>query len=744
MLGVSPGTCADYRRLRIPWRGETYTGLYDPRTVGPERMLRCPFLGAEALLMARTWTYRDWSTALCGHYFSAENVGTPVLFLVDDDHLATIHPSRSPTEAAGNLAAAVRGRIAFGHPDGEFHRIEKEARVWRLGDAAANGPPFLPLLGICVLAASRMGSGVVNPVNYRAHFCGLLDLPTTRLPYGYGTSVPQLWKYLDEWLEVVHGGSRGRSTIIESASQPWIGYALSQTLFLSADVSRLADFFDSIEFAPGEDVEGPEMLAYFRAWAPGRGLSKGAQFMMESADHAVGLERILMGHAARWDGTRVPGSGERRASIRVVVHAPPRTRVTLAAARGEGLPASAEVLTPDGRHASLISGPSGWYESIPLAVDSRMLRRGASLRGDGFSLVLPGAAVYVLRLDPDVGGWGSVPGVLVGQRHWVLLADDVWEQASRWLFDHSGGACREEEHFRGALPGWRLLRDVVIDRPPSRPAPADSSSLAPSMHHRVELEGGLPLDRGTRTYLVGGPPDLWRPELDDQIIPARLISNGQMRDLPGDSLHLRLADLEPSLAHGEHVVEALGALRRSLRLVPSARLKPPMTDRLEHRLATTANGRVESHRPPAGDPAQPGETRVSGALVFGGDAMATRPQPVLVNRRARYAVVLGSRPGEREGVSSLSAAPSWMSDFGLSDRFGDFSPAFDPVWVIETWADPPRYRARAVSGQSPGVALDEREAVEAWAEEFAGAVSVRDRDVLLWQQYVAVAEEIGE
>jgi hypothetical protein len=588
-----------------------------------------------------------------------------------------------------------------------------------------------------------MGSGVVSPANYREHFCGLLDLPKAALPRGYGLSVPQLWECLHEWLEVTHGGSRGCSTIVKSAAQPWIGSALSQTLFLSADVARLADFFEAIELVPGEHVAGPELLAYFRAWAPSRGLSKGARYMMESDDHAPGLERILSGHAQRWDGTRVPGSSERRSVIRVMVDPFPRLRVALAAPRGEGLPESPEVRTPDGGRVRMSSGSGDWYDSVPLPVDAGTLRQGASLRGHGFSLILRGAEVHVLRLDNDLGGWGSVPSVRVGERHWVLLADEAWKRVRRWLFEHGGSECLEDERLCEALPGWRLVRDVVVERPPATPPPPGMACLSPSVHHRVALEGGLPLQRGASTYLLDGPPDLWRPVIHEVILPARLVSNGEERELSDESLRLRLADLDPPLGHGEHVIRAAGAVRRSLTLVPSTRIKPPIVDRHEHRLAVTGSGRVESHQPPGIEPARPGETTVFGARISGGAGAHVHPQPVLINRRARYAVVLGSRPGEREGVPSLPPAPSWMSELGLNDRFGDFSASFDPVWVIETWADAPRRRARAVSWQAPGAPVDDLEAVEAWVEEFSEIDNVRDRDKPCWQQYVVVAEEVG-
>src|SRR5205807_107039 len=117
-----------------------------------------------------------------------------------------------------------------------------------------------------------------------------------------------------------------------------IGYPLSQTLFRTADVRRLSDFFRWISLAPSEEMTGDELLAYFRAWAPEKNLSVGARRMLETSEYNATLAAILQAYAAHWDGTRAGRSGARSAPLRVVVDPFPRLNIALVALQPEGFP----------------------------------------------------------------------------------------------------------------------------------------------------------------------------------------------------------------------------------------------------------------------------------------------------------------------------------------------------------------------------------------------------------------------
>lgn len=680
----------------------------------------------------RPWQYDDWTAALCDHYFPYSMAGAPVIFLVDEEELAAIHPSSDAETAVESLAAVVRPRLTPGHHNGTFSRFERDGRAWRLGDNTDQLPPFLPLLAVCVLAASRMGAGAVHGANYRRPLADLLALAGDRIPPGYGDTIPLLWRYLQWWLDDRLEGARGRSTIVEDRRLANIGFAISQTLFRSADQARLAEFFRWIDLEPGEQISGAELLAYFRVWAPARGLSAGAQHMLTSADYSEALERILAGHAARWDGTRIPGSSDRQARVLLVLRAFPRLSAELLCPQPEGFPRELEVRGPRGQ-ALLEASADGWYDEVPLAIDERLLLDGAFLDGGRFSFRMPGGAVHVLRLDEHAGGWCAVDQLRPGVRHWVLAHEHVWSDVMTLLRGHADEA-KEDERARQLLPRWRLLRDVILDSPSAGPVRDELRCLVPTVRNRVALDGGLRLQRGTDVYLVGGEPNLWLPG-DEAETSVRAQVDG--RDLAPDGAVVRLAQLEPALDPGEHTIEVPGALRRRFHTVPSSLVLARPDVPVRHLLRLSADGRVVAHvaarrADQAGDVA---DVSIAGALVEGRGAPERGSRPVLLRRAARRTIVLGALPGEREVIASAPPAPRWMERWGLSDRLFEHTPAFDAVWVIQEWQTPPLRRARAVVHVEPVPSLEPPDVWSAWAREFLDEADVVPEDLGLWRLY---------
>jgi hypothetical protein len=685
---------------------------------------------------ASSWQYADWNSALCDHYFPTEAAGLPVIFLVDDDHLAAIHPSGDAAAAVDSLMEVVWPRLTPGHGNGTFSRFEDEARSWKLGDSSDQPPPFLCLLAVCVLAASRMGAGAVHASNYREPFGELLGLPTDRIPDGYGDTMPILWRYLHWWLEERLGGARGRSTIVEDNRLANIGFAISQTLFRASDHARLAEFFRWIDLEPGEEISGPELIAYFRVWAPPRGLSAGAQHMLTSPDYAEALERILAAHASRWDGTRIPGTAERQARVLVVVRAFPGLTLELVAPQPSGFPSVLEVRGSTGS-VSMRAAVEGWYDSVPLELDDDLLLQGAVLEAGRFSFRIPGAAVQVLRLDERAGGWATVEHLRPGQRHWVLAHEEIWDDVLNMLAEEPGES-REDERIREVLPRWRLLRDVTLDSPPAGSVPDALRCLVPTVRNRLSLEGGLRLPRGTDVYLLGGEPNLWLPG-SEGAPSLRATIDG--RPVSADGLLVPLSALEPPLDVGEHVIEVPGALRRRFRTTASALTLPPARAAVRHVLRLSESGRVVSHVAARRADESDAEAAASifGALVEGRGAPDPGARPVLLRRAAQRTIVLGARPDQREVIAAPPEAPAWMGRWGLSERLFEHKPSFDPVWVIQEWQAAPTRRGRAVSRVDPLVHPPVPESGAAWAREFLADAEVTPGDADLWNRYREIA-----
>jgi hypothetical protein len=126
---------------------------------------------------AADWRADDWCDALARKFFGSQSAQLPVLFFVDEALLAELHPSGNREAAVSSLSEAVQAGLSNADPRGYFDAFERDGRRWKLAGGDSR-PPFLHLLAICVLAATRMGtSDEVASTNYRHHLCQLLDVP---------------------------------------------------------------------------------------------------------------------------------------------------------------------------------------------------------------------------------------------------------------------------------------------------------------------------------------------------------------------------------------------------------------------------------------------------------------------------------------------------------------------------------------------------------------------------------------
>jgi hypothetical protein len=631
----------------------------------------------------RVWGTHDWCTVLSAHFFGPHAEGLPVLLFVDEALLATLHPSHDEGAAVGSLTRAVRRMLVHGRPSGCFGEYQRRGMRWK----AAGGegpPPFLDLLAVCVLAATRMGTGGLAANDYRSHLCRLLAVDQAELADGIDSLDP-LWNQLTWWLDERNGGRLGISTIVGDEHFTHIGYPISQTLFRGADVPKVEELFRWISLEPGEPVDDDVLLAYFRAWAPGKGLSPGAIRMASEPQLSKPMMRILDAYARRWDGTSSGVGGRRRGTLRVVVRRSHGVAISLEALQPEGFPSS---LTGHARgRAAAVEAEDGIF-AFTGPVGASMLLNGVRVAADDCELVLEGAPVHVLQLDAALGGWASVEAIAPGTRHWLLVAPHVRGDVLRQL-ERTADSVGTNEQLGDPLPGWTLVRDLTF-----RHAVSLSGALAarsPTERHRMSLRSGLRLSKPP-AYLAGGAPDLWLPATPDERSSGVMLDG---RPVPTSGAEIRLAEHLDAGACGEHVVEWSG-LRRTFTLVPSVLRVPPDELPLAHALELD-NGHVVAHRAVSIE-------RGTGVAVRGavatGHVAPPRPPAVLIRRDAQRAWLLGARAGEVHETSA-PPLPPWLTRVGLFGRLYEERAAFTVAWVVEEWPHEPHLHVRPAAGLAP-------------------------------------------
>lgn len=278
-------------------------------------------------------------------------------------------------------------------------------------------------------------------------------------------------------------------------------------------------------------------------------------------------------------------------------------------------------------------------------------------------------------------------------------------------------------------------------RMPSGTFPPELASLLPVSTDRPVLLGGLPLDIGRASYLIGGEPDVFISEIASDIA-AEYSVDGIEYPVPHGGGQVSLSGLE--LPEGTHSF-ILGPTRISFYTSPDLGLMVPKTaGSIGFRFAGS-RGEYRSHKAGAavinGTPEADGVV-VSGAHITGPDsAVPLRgPAPILVPRGRRRYFAIGSKIGDVDAVVQ-PAVPSWLAAIPLFPIAFEYYPHFDVAWLLLEEANFWAVRPVGVQ-QGPQIARLDRAAVRRWcAVVLLGRAARVSSDSKEWLDYVLAAHD---
>jgi hypothetical protein len=699
----------------------------------------------------------EWAARLSARFFRREYGGVYVLFYVDRPSLAELADA-GEEEAVGSLVASLVPQLRRREPKRLFEPLLKQTVRWKVA-GGAGPPPCLPALGLAVLAATEMRrEGGRSSTNYHAWFLELMqlslpDLEGDSLWHAYADAYPQLWENLRWWLDECHGGELGLSTISEDPRNTKLGFADSQTIFMSSDREKLSQFFEWIRLRPGAEMPSEELLQYFRIWAARRGdLSPGAELMvLEEGPAQLQLGQLIAEAASRWEGGVRDDQGRLEGRISLTLTRPPGVSLGLAAPCPPGFP---RVLEPEGLDRPLRLEAEGfelpladdeqrWYGSLDLPVTDRALGDGLRLESGGYALRLPPYWFHVFHMSPELGCWASVEQLRPSQPAWILVLGSRLDDVRQLLGRRARQDWRVVEREGIAPKGWALIRDVIID-PGETAEDEELRRLVPRASNRLVLGGGLPLPRGSQVYLSGGDPDVMLPPLSEDApqLPIEL-DGAEISAEPGANL-VSLVDLAPS--EGSHVVR-IGLIRRrysTIRTLGSVLPRPETP--VGHELRGSGGHLSPTSLDASSDPALPDDgARVLGSLVELGSSLAVESprSPLVLPRGAQRRVLIAGRPGPIEEVG-VPAEPLWMRIAGLQCQSFEHSPSIDAEWLVTEWRSTgPRVRRVEPTGTGGGNGA--RDGQRAWAEVVlaCGLDCADPDDQEAWATLRALAAEIG-
>ncbi|MGW1792728.1 hypothetical protein ACWCO0_22055 [Streptomyces tubercidicus] len=626
--------------------------------------------------------YAGWNRTLAEHFFAVREAATPVYLSVDDALLADLLTSRTGATvalpaAADDFRAAIRSEV-FGRDP--FGGIASRARQWRRNGAAGT-PPFIAVLAATVLAASRMNrseGAVVGRFSYYGPLRELLGLHEgSGMPDGYDIIIPTLWDHLQWWLTEHERGRRGLPSAVPHPTQVNIGWSLSQAVLVGSDRVQVGLFLSAIGAQPGDSVPKAELLARFQEWGRLNRLSPRIQRALASTELRPILASILQQELTHYDGLPRNAAG---------LPCVPLSLTTDAGGFPYGIAARIPAhlrLESLSLNGDVIRIPSG-AEWLPLTSLGQKPTPGSSLElaADAATLILPARDLYVLQANELVGKWTSVNTAEIGVPHRVLVRNSCAAQAEAAMLACGSEAVRRPRRVQ-VPPGWTLFSGYT----PTRSAMVSGvvGPLGPLHQQLARLTGGLRIDGGRQTFLLGYAPDLVLPATPDDH-PRTVAINGvplsPVSPAATDTITIRLAERVRSV--GEHQIE-VGSRKLTFTLVERYRESvarpllalPPRRDKL----ATIPSRLQSAESPSARDWLPPGH--LSGSF-FGSYQRESLPSMSLL-RLGGSIYALGRN---RLAAQLVPEAPAWIAAVDHVPHAIDIEPLlealpFQALWLLQ-------------------------------------------------------------
>ena len=170
--------------------------------------------------------YQEWNAAIASEFLREQNSGRRVLLYVDDEKVKLIAESMHErmNDPIEEFCSAIRENLEMNRAN-IFNRFISPVMRWnddiRAGRIECDtAPPFLALLALFVLAATRMDRSDtlgVNDANYYVRLRQILrvSISESGQPGGFGQISDLFWPMLERWLKRDNRGFRAtRSSFV--------------------------------------------------------------------------------------------------------------------------------------------------------------------------------------------------------------------------------------------------------------------------------------------------------------------------------------------------------------------------------------------------------------------------------------------------------------------------------------------------------------------------------------------------
>jgi hypothetical protein len=464
------------------------------------------------------------------------------LHRINDERALGLH------EGAQDLIGAVRNEVQ-GVPS--LRWLRRQGDEWRSRADPDEVPPWLGLIAVSVLVVAREGER--GSLAFYRPLSAMLGLSSVLSQNDYEETFYKWWLDLAKWLADTNAGKRGLPSwrrIPQTGPRCVVGHPYTQVLLRREDLRDVEAFLLSLGHLRPGDIEitdaanaGADLLERLRRWATQRRVS-GPLWELLHGGHQEGSDSLQYMLLDRLLDEVDIGSArvlKREASLVVTLDDWMERRLQFAAIA----PPHAELWASrtiefNGQNVGPLEDRQPHFTSIPL--DTSALDDGVSVTANNdITLVYRPNDIVVLAAR-DWSLWCSVEDAELGETVYLLVADRATATLRRLL-----ESFRPSPSIDGVPSGWALYGPGALT------LPSGQSIVGLPMRKNWQavprLVGGLEVAR--RTYLVGGPPEVFVPA--DGADMALYLDGESLGPAMGDESVMELRHLH--LGSGRHWVD---------------------------------------------------------------------------------------------------------------------------------------------------------------------------------------------
>ncbi|MGI1811749.1 hypothetical protein [Priestia sp. TGN 0903] len=388
-----------------------------------------------------TVDYTLWNNTLCEYFFSEDNRNRTMYLHVNDDLIIELG-EKLRLKKENSLKSFCESVISYSGND--INRIFEIAYIYGrrwFSQGMIGFPPFLSVLAVTVLAASKMNTDLEEGIhgnNYYRRLRDLIQLEGSGKPRGF-EKCNELWEMLVKWQKKFKG-KYGYFNIFKFGTE-YIGYARSQCLIRDNERELLYDFFYWAGLKPMDSITAKHLEEQLEMYLYNKSNRLSRFFFSNELKVKESLINLLLFELEKWDGTVEPlhnktlgGSWEHRVRsynlfLKVDVEGTLQRKVNLS------LFGIIEHLNKGDINYTTLDGCEVLEGAIKRNVSFTNISSDFNFESEnlGIRARFKAMGTYILRngLDKGINGWIERDDIQLSQNHLILTRNS--KSIEKWL-----------------------------------------------------------------------------------------------------------------------------------------------------------------------------------------------------------------------------------------------------------------------------------------------------------------------